>query len=153
MNVDQATGEVREGAPAEDEMTVVPLHIAELDEADLLELFPTPVQAAGALIIARERIARAPKVLRDLSKELKARKRELTVVAAMARQEYRERGMSIFDAKEYATAHPDVIKAQEAVDEADLRLEYGREMKWALSKDVDILRSLNTNFRQEHSRG
>ncbi|MDF2920520.1 MAG: hypothetical protein K0S70_4738, partial [Microbacterium sp.] len=33
----------------------------------------------------------------------------------------------------------------------ELRLEYGRDLRKSLSEDIEILRSLNANFRTEHS--
>ena len=53
------TGEVTEDIG----MELVPLNLAALSEDELLEMFPTPMQAMGALIHARSTNARAPHAL------------------------------------------------------------------------------------------
>ena len=146
MNVDPTTGEVDE-TPATVEL--VPLNIAHLDEHELLQMFPTPVQCAGALMIARARIAKAPAVLADLSKAVKDAKRELIIARGYARQ--RAEGRDAETRKLTAESDADVIKAWERIDETELALEYARELRKSLSEDIDILRSLNANFRGEHS--
>lgn len=148
MSVDTATGEVRDDEQTD--LALVPLHIAELDENELLAMFPTPVQCAGALLIARERIANAPAALEKLGAAVRDAKRSLLVTRAKARIRFRGEGWGISDAKELADADPDVVAAVEKVDETELALEYGRDLRRTLTTEIDILRSLNANFRSEH---
>lgn len=133
------------------EVEIVPLHIAELDEAALLAMFPTPVQCAGALIMARERVLNAPAVLKQYSRTAKRAAARLKARRALAFREGREAGMSVPDANAWRDAHDDVAAAQETLDDATLAYEYAQDMRRALEKDVDLLRSLNANFRGEHS--
>jgi len=146
VNLDPTTGEVTE---ADATVELVPLNIAQLDEHELLQMFPTPVQCAGALMIARARIAKAPAVLADLSKAVKDAKRELIIARGYARQ--RAEGRDAETRKLTAESDAEVIKAWERIDETELALEYARELRKSLSEDIDILRSLNANFRGEHS--
>lgn len=146
MNADEQTGEVFEPSQS---VELVPLNLAGLDEAELLELFPTPVQCAGALLIARSRIAKAPAALSVLSKKVKDAKRELIIARGYARQ--RAEGRDAETRKLTAESDADVIAAWEAIDDAELALEYARELRKSLTEDIDILRSLNANFRGEHS--
>lgn len=127
---------------------LVPLDLARLDEEELIAIFPTPVQAAGALLIARERVAAAPPVLARLSRAVKDAKRTLLVARAFA--EKRAEGSTAESRRIQREADPEVIAAGEAVDDAELHLEYAREHRKSLSEDVEILRSLNANFRGEH---
>lgn len=143
--LDTETGEIHD-----EDLALVPLHIAELDEEELLKLFPTPVQCAGALLIARERIANAPGALQQLGNEVRGAKRTLIVERAKARIRYRGEGWNITDAKDLADHDEKVVAALEAVDAAELGLEYGRDLRRTLEKEIDILRSLNANFRGEH---
>ncbi len=144
---DPSTGEVHDAVEA---VELVPLNLAALSEDELIELFPSPIQVAGALIMARQRIARAPAVLKDLAEVLKSAKRKALVERGLAYQRAREAGFNITDARVYAQFDDKTIDAQEAVDTAELALEYGRDMRRSLTTDIDILRSLNANFRQEH---
>ena len=139
MNVDEQTGEVIE---------LVPLNLAALDENELLDMFPTAVQCAGALIMARSRIAKAPAVISELSKAVKDAKRELIIARGYARQ--RAEGRDAETRRLTAESDADVIAAWEAIDTAELALEYARELRKSLTEDIDILRSLNANFRGEH---
>lgn len=147
--IDQATGEVRDDA----EVGLVPLHIAELDEDYLLSLFPTPVQCAGALLIARERLANAPGALNDLARAVRDAKRDFTVERGKAFQRARSEGLSIADANAWRDVDEKVSAAREAVDAAELALEYGRETRRTLESEIEILRSLNANMRTEHRHG
>lgn len=142
--VNPNTGEV---SPASD-LDFVPLNIAGLDEHELLAMFPTPVQAAGALLIARRHLADAPAVLAERSRAVKDAKRQLIVAKGYAR--IRAQGRTAEDRKVAADADPEVIAAWEYVDDCELALEYARERRKSLSEDVEILRSLNANFRTEH---
>lgn len=144
MNVDPNTGEV-----VETDVELVPLNLAALSEDEMLELFPSPVQCAGALLMARARIAKAPAVLAERSKAVKDAKRNLIVARGYARQ--RAEGRDAETRKLTAESDAEVIKAWERIDECELALEYARELRKSLSEDIDILRSLNANFRGEHS--
>jgi len=138
MNIDQETGEVTEATASVD---LVPLNLAGLDEDDLLHLFPTPVQCAGALLQARTAIARA--------KAVKDAKRVLAAARGYARQN--AQGRDAETRKLVAESDASVIEAWEHLDVCELALEYARERRKSLSEDIDILRSLNANFRGEHS--
>lgn len=151
MSVDTATGEVRDDEQTD--IALVPLHIAELDENELLALFPTPVQCAGALLIARERIANAPGALERLSGQVRAAKRALIVERAKARIRFRREGWNVGDSKDLAESDDVVKAAVEAVDDAELALEYGRDLRRTLETEIEILRSLNANMRREHGNG
>lgn len=143
MIVDDATGTV-----AESGVELVPLDLAALDEDELLGLFPTPVQCAGALLKARAMIAHAPAVLAARSKAVKDAKRNLIVARGYARQT--AIGRDAETRRLVAESDAEVLKAWEAIDVAELALEYAREMRKTLSEDIEILRSLNANFRGEH---
>lgn len=144
---DPRTGEVSD-QPV-DSVDLVPLDLARLDEVELLEMFPSPVQCAGALLIARARIAKAPAVLNRLSKAVKDARRDVLIARGYARQE--AAGRDAETRKLVAESAGPVITALEALDTAELALEYGRELRKSLSEDIEILRSLNANFRGEHS--
>lgn len=143
MIVDDATGTV-----AESGVELVPLDLAALNEDELIGLFPTPVQCAGALLKARAMIAHAPAVLAARSKAVKDAKRNLIVARGYARQA--AIGRDAETRRLVAESDADVLKAWEAIDVAELALEYAREMRKTLSEDIEILRSLNANFRGEH---
>jgi hypothetical protein len=144
--INPATGEVTEPRP--DSVDLVPLNLAGLNEDELLQLFPSPVQCAGALLQARAAIAHAPEVLAKRSKAVKDAKRELIVARGYARQ--RAQGRDAETRKLTAESDPEVIAAWERIDDAELALEYARELRKTLSEDIEILRSLNANFRGEH---
>jgi hypothetical protein len=145
--VNPVTGEV-EDAPSV--LELVPLDLVNLSEDDLIAMFPSPVQVAGALQIARARIGHAPGVLKDLSKAVKTAKRDLLIAKGKAYRDARQAGFNITDARNYAEVDGPVIEAREAVDDAELELEFGRDLRKSLTTDIDILRSLNANFRAEH---
>ena len=148
MNVDETTGEVVDT----EQQALVPLDLHRLSEDELAQMMPSPAQVAGAMLIARERIARAPKVLEELSGALKAAKRDLRVATALAFGRYRDEGWSVGDARALATSDEKVQAAQAAADEAELKLEYGRDLRKTLTEDVELLRSLNANYRAEAGR-
>lgn len=143
MIVDDVTGTV-----AESGVELVPLDLAAMNEDELLHLFPTPVQCAGALLKARAMIAHAPAVLAARSKAVKDAKRELIIARGYARQN--AAGRDAETRRLVAESDAEVLKAWEAIDVAELALEYAREMRKTLSEDIEILRSLNANFRGEH---
>ena len=143
MIVDDTTGAVAEAG-----VELVPLDLVGLDEDALLAMFPTPVQCAGALLQARRMIAHAPAVLAARSKAVKDAKRNLIVARGYARQ--RAVGRDAETRKLVAESDAEVLQAWEAIDTAELALEYARELRKTLSEDIEILRSLNANFRGEH---
>jgi hypothetical protein len=144
LALNTATGEVDE----ESSTQLVPLNLADLDEDTLIAMFPTPVQAAGALLLARRLIADAPAILNARSKALKDAKRTLLVARGYARM--KAPGKTADDRRVEQESDAQVITAGEWVDTCELALEYAREVRKSLSEDIDILRSLNTNFRAEH---
>lgn len=143
MIIDDTTGVVAEAG-----IELVPLDLAGLDEDALIALFPSPVQCAGALLQARRMIAAAPAVLAARSKAVKDAKRDLIVARGYARQ--RAVGRDAETRKLVAESDAEVLQAWEAIDTAELALEYARELRKTLSEDIEILRSLNANFRGEH---
>lgn len=154
MNVDPNTGEVVDEStfPGTD-TALVPLNLASMSEEQILELIPTPMQAAGALIYARAVSLRAPKALDERRRALKTAERELTIAVALGAQslltEYPR--MPMTERRDLARATDSRVQAaQEAVDEAWLLLEYTRDHEKAIGRDIDILRSLNANLRGEH---
>ncbi|KDA05550.1 hypothetical protein DC31_13750 [Microbacterium sp. CH12i] len=146
MIVDQETGEVTENAPTTVEL--VPLNLAALNEDEIAGMFPTPMQCAAALLQARGMIAQAPAVLAARSKAVKDAKRELIVARGYARQA--ANGRDAETRRLVAESDAEVLKAWDRIDTAELALEYARERRKSLSEDIDILRSLNANFRGEH---
>ncbi len=130
------------------EIELVPLNLGELDEEQLLAMFPTPVQCAGALLVARQTLAEAPAVLNDRSRALKDAKRNLIIARGYAYQ--KAQGRDAATRRLVAESDADVIAAWEAVDTAELALEYARDVRRSLTEDIEILRSLNANFRGEH---
>lgn len=140
------TGEVS------DSLELVPLNLAELDEDALRDLFPTPIQAAGALIYARSVAARAPHALNAYRSALVTADRKLMVMTAIVVKELRaeQPRAALTELRMSAAADARVIEAQDARDEAWLLLEYARDYDRAIQRDIDILRSLNANLRTEH---
>lgn len=153
MNVNPLTGEVDEDTSPGTDIELVPLNLAALSEDELTAMFPTPMQCAGALVYARQVTARAPKALNDYRTKLKAAERELTVALAMGARDLLSEypRMPMTERRDLARALDErVMAAQEAVDTAWLLLEYARDYDRAIGRDIDILRSLNANFRGEH---
>lgn len=153
MTVNFATGEVTDEEAAAAGMDMVPLNLAALSEDELLTMLPTPVQCAGALQYARQVAARAPKALNALRTTLNTRDRELTIAIALGARDmladYPRLPMS--ERRDLARATDQRVQAaQEARDTAWLLLEYARDYDRAIGRDIDILRSLNANFRGEH---
>lgn len=144
--IDPETGEVVE-RPIE----LVASDIANIDEDQLIALFPTPAQAAGALLLARQKVARAPRALRDAKMQLKAAERDLRVITGQVTLELADKydGMSVSERQKLAASDARVGEAEEARDVAWLALEYAKDWDRALGRDVELLRSVNANFRQE----
>lgn len=147
--VNPITGEVSENP---EEIGLVPLNLAAMSEEALLELFPTPIQAAGALIRARETAARAPRALNAYRTALRKAERTLQVELALALRRLASEfpRSTMTERKLLASSDEKVREAQDRHDEAWLLLEYARDYDKAIGRDIDILRSLNANFRGEH---
>lgn len=155
MNVNPITGEVEdEDVLPGTNQALVPLHLDALSEDELLARFPTPVQAAGALLYARAVARRAPAALKKYRTEWKAAQKELTIATALAARdlltEYPRLPMG--ERRDLARAtDPRTMAASDALDDAWIALEYARDYDRAIGRDIDILRSLNANLRGEHS--
>jgi len=145
---DERTGEIAESSVLE----LVPLNLAALDEDALLALFPTEIQAAGALIRAREASSRVPAALNARREELRVAERDLTVQLGLAVRDLSEEmpRATLTERRLIAVTTEKVRAAQERRDDAWLLFEYTRDWERAIARDVDILRSLNANFRGEH---
>jgi len=153
MNVNPITGEVVDETPATD-IELVPLNLATLDEETILAMFPTPTQAAGALLYARQVAARAPAALNKYRTALKKADKDLTIAVALGAERLLETyaRMPMTERRDLARATDEkVIAAETARDTAWLLLEYARDFDRAVGRDIDILRSLNANLRGEHS--
>lgn len=131
---------------------LVPLDLASLDEEALLARFPTPVQAAGALLYARQVNQRAPEALNRLRTALVAADRTLFIMTALAVRDLAADypRATLTERRMLAVLDERVKAAQDARDEAWLLLEYARDYDKANQRDIDILRSLNANLRGEH---
>lgn len=154
MGVNPITGEVeeRETFPGTD-VELVPLNLATLDEDAILAMFPTPAQAAGALLYSRQVASRAPAALNAYRTALKKAEKDLTIAVALGAEKMLETypRMAMSERRDLARAlDPRVKVAEEARDTAWLLLEYARDYDRALGRDIDILRSLNANLRGEH---
>ncbi|PRB09248.1 hypothetical protein CQ047_11255 [Microbacterium sp. MYb72] len=134
-------------------MELVPLELAGLDEADLLAMFPTPVQAAGALVWARATNANAPRALNEYRKKLRKAQRDKKIAVGRAVKELRAElpRATLTELRELAYGADDrVIAALDAEDDAWLAYEYAKDYAAAIKEDIEILRSINANFRGEH---
>lgn len=146
--MDPETGEVRESG---DPIGMVPLELASLSEDELARRIPTPEQCSLALMKAREALTRSPGALNTASAAVKAARRELAATIGSAVMAIgREMGGSVEERRRVVMGRPEVLEAQENLDRAELALEYARNWQQVLMKDVDILRSLNVNWRREH---
>ncbi len=148
---DDDTGEIVDPAEAAE---LVPLDLAAMDEDELIALFPSPVQAAGALLKARDAARRAPAVLNEHRTRLRAAERNLGLVTARVvlrlTEDYPK--STITERKMIAELDDAVRAARDNVDTAWLLLEYARDGAKAIQADIDILRSINANMRDEHRR-
>lgn len=149
------TGEVTDGErmPGTD-VELVPLNLAGLDEDAILAMFPTPMQAAGALLYARDVARRAPAALNTSRTALKKAEKALTIAIALGARdlltEYPRLPMS--ERRDLARAtDPRVIAAQDTAETAWLLHEYTKDFDRMIGRDIDVLRSLNANLRSEHS--
>lgn len=154
MDVNPITGEVEEHdtLPGTD-TALVPLNLSAMSEDELIALFPTPVQAAGALLYARNVARKAPAALDTYRRKLKTAERDLTIALALGAESILETypRMPMTERRDLARAIDDrVIKAQTAVDDAWLAMEYARDFDRMIGRDIEILRSLNANLRGEH---
>lgn len=153
MNTDPMTGGVLETDAVAESMELVPLNLAALDEAALLAMFPTPVQAAGALIWARATLSRAPKALSDYRTKLRKAQRDKKIAIGRAVKNLREEfpRATLTELRDLAYGADDrVIAALDAEDDAWLEFEYAKDYAVAIKEDIEILRSINANFRGEH---
>lgn len=154
MSVNPITGEVEdpETFPGTD-IELVPLNLAQLDENAILQMFPTPAQAAGALLYSRQVASRAPAALNTYRTALKKAEKDLAIAIALGAErllsEYPR--MPMTERRDLARAtDPRVKDAEAARDDAWLLLEYAKDYDRAIGRDIDILRSLNANLRTEH---
>jgi hypothetical protein len=154
VNVNPITGEVveEETFPGTD-THLVPLNLGSLNEDELLALFPTPAQAAGALLKARDVNGRAPAALARFREALLKAEGELRIAIALGAEELLTiyPRMSMTERRSLALAINDrAKKAQDDRDTAYLQMEYARDFERAIGRDIEILRSLNANLRTEH---
>lgn len=154
MTVNPLNGEVEDAEtfPGTD-IELVPLNLAHLDEDAIAAMFPTPAQAAGALLYSRQVASRAPAALNGYRTALKRAERDLTIAIALGAERMLETypRMPMTERRDLARATDPKVKAAEtARDEAWLLLEYARDYDRAIGRDIDILRSLNANLRTEH---
>jgi hypothetical protein len=154
VSVNPITGEVvdEETFPGT-QTALVPLNLAGMSEDEILAMFPTPVQAAGALLYARDVARRAPAALDHYRTALKKAEKELRIAVALAAEQLLSMypRMPMAERRDLARAVDDrTIAAQDAVDDAYLQLEYARDFDRMIGRDIDILRSLNANMRGEH---
>lgn len=153
-DVNPITGEVEEPEHIPGtETELVPLNLSAMSEDELIALFPTPVQAAGALMYARNVARRAPAALDTYRRKLKTAERDLTVALALGAEKILEvyPRMPMGERRDLARAIDDRVKdAQLAADTAWLEMEYARDFDRMIGRDIDILRSLNANLRGEH---
>jgi hypothetical protein len=152
--VNPITGEVEdvETVPGTD-VSLVPLNLAGLDEDAVLAMFPSPAQAAGALLYARAVARKAPAALNEYRTNLKKAEKDLAIALALGAENLLSiyPRMPMTERRDLARAIDDKVKAaEEARDTAWLLLEYARDYDRAIGRDIDILRSLNANFRGEH---
>lgn len=140
-----STGEV-------EPLELVPLNLAALSEDDLLAMFPSPVQASGALLQARAVNARAPHALNEYRTALAAAERDLRIAIAKAIRDLAiEFPRSTLTERRLVAADDERVRdAQEARDTAWLLFEFTKDYAKAIAQDIDILRSINANFREEH---
>ena len=154
MSVNPITGEVEESGtfPGTD-IELVPLNLAHLDEDAIAAMFPTPAQAAGALLYSRQVASRAPAALNGYRTALKRAEKDLAIAVALGAEKLLETypRMAMSERRDLARAlDPKVKTAEAARDDAWLLLEYAKDYDRAIGRDIDILRSLNANLRTEH---
>lgn len=142
------TGEVTEDIG----MELVPLNLAALSEDELLEMFPTPMQAMGALIHARSTNARAPHALNAYRAKLRTAENAMRVTLAKVVRDLADEYPRANMTERRMLAHADerMIAAQDALDTAWLLYEFARDYAKAIAQDIEVLRSINANLRPEH---
>lgn len=145
--VDPANGEV-----VESPMELVPLNLGDMDENQIAALIPTPLQAAAALQKARSVNSRVPGKLDGYRKALQTAERELKLAVALEVKALREdhSKATLSELRELATADDRVQRALDARDTAWLLFEYAKDWAKAIAADIELLRSINANFRMEH---
>lgn len=146
--VDTESGEVMDLEPIE----LVALDMAALDEDAMLALFPTYTQAAGALILAREAVRRAPMALREARQQLRRAEQDHRITLGKVTKELASEfvGYGITERRTMAHADKRVAEAQDTVDTMWIALEYAKDWDVALNRDVKLLISINANFREVH---
>ncbi|MDI9889939.1 hypothetical protein [Microbacterium sp. IEGM 1404] len=146
--VDPVTGEVIESP---DDMELVPLNLAALDEDALAQLLPTPGQLHAALIIARGKNAKAPSVIARYRGSLKRAETDLKVQLGIAVKTLREDfpRATLTELRDLAYGEDRVRTAVDRRDDAWLLFEYAKDFARMIGEDIEVLRSLNKNLRPE----
>lgn len=147
-DVDPVTGEVIDSP---ENMELVPLNLAAIDEEQLQALLPTPGQIHGALIIARGKNAKAPAVLATYRAKLKKAETDLKVALGLAVQLLREDfpRATLTELRDLAYGDDRVRAAVDRRDDAWLMFEYAKDFARMIAEDIEILRSINKNLRGE----
>ncbi|MCC4906938.1 hypothetical protein [Microbacterium sp. cx-59] len=147
-DVDPVTGEVIE---APENMELVPLNLAALDEDAIAHLLPTPGQIHAALIIARGKNAKAPSVLSKYRGKLKRAETTLKIQLGLAVKLLREDfpRATLTELRDLAYGDDRVRAAVDARDDAWLMFEYAKDFAAMIGEDIEILRSINKNLRSE----
>lgn len=147
-NVDPVTGEVIDSP---EQMELVPLNLAALDEDALAQMLPTPGQLHAALIIARGKNAKAPSVIADYRAKLRRAENDLAVARGLAVKSLREDfpRATLTELRDIAQSEDRVREAVDRRDDAWLLFEYAKDFARMIGEDIEILRSLNKNLRSE----
>jgi hypothetical protein len=146
--VDPVTGEVID---TPENMELVPLNLAALDEHAIAHLLPTPGQIHAALIIARGKNAKAPAVLSQYRGKLKKAETTLKIQLGLAVKLLREDfpRATLTELRDLAYSDERVRAAVDARDDAWLMFEYAKDFAGMIAEDIEILRSINKNLRSE----
>lgn len=147
-DVDPVTGEIIESP---ENMELVPLNLAALDEDAIAHLLPTPGQIHAALIIARGKNAKAPSVLSKYRGKLKRAETTLKIQLGLAVKLLREDfpRATLTELRDLAYSDDRVRAAVDARDDAWLMFEYAKDFAGMIAEDIEILRSINKNLRSE----
>lgn len=144
--VDPSNGEV-----VESPMELVPLNLGDLDEQQIANLIPTPLQAAAALQKGRAVNSRLPRILDEHRAKLQRAERDLKLAIALEVKSLRDElpKATLSELRELATADGKVQAALDARDTAWLLFEYAKDWQKTIGSDLELLRSINANFRSE----
>ena len=147
-DVDPVTGEIID---APENMELVPLNLAALDEDALAHLLPTPGQIHGALLIARGKNAKAPSVLSKYRGALRKAETNLKIQLGLAVKLLREDfpRATLTELRDLAYGDDRVRAAVDHRDDAWLMFEYAKDFAGMIAEDIEILRSINKNLRGE----